>query len=91
MFLFIQYKGKWWEVAKYANTVERYGKCGWAEYTPDGKSVKVKNVHVIDGKEYYNEGTAYPVGDSNIGKIYHKLTYDGNIFYFVITNDCLVG
>nr|ACZ68115.1 bilin-binding protein [Pieris rapae] len=71
------YNGKWWEVAKYPNSIEKYGKCGWAEYTPEGKSVKVKNFHIIQGKEYFIEGTAYPVGDSKIGKIYHKLTYGG--------------
>ncbi|CAH4038098.1 bilin-binding protein [Pieris brassicae] len=85
------YHGKWWEVAKYPNSVEKYGKCGWAEYTPEGKSVKVSNYHVIHGKEYFIEGTAYPVGDSKIGKIYHKLTYGGvtkeNVFNVLSTDN----
>ncbi|CAK1550412.1 unnamed protein product [Leptosia nina] len=77
------YQGKWYEIAKYPNSVEKYGKCGWAEYTPDGKGVKVKNYHVINGKEYYIEGSAVPAGDAKVGKIYHKLSYGGQ------TNDNL--
>ncbi|XP_045502745.1 bilin-binding protein-like [Colias croceus] len=85
------YAGKWYEIARYNNEIEKFAKCGWAEYTADGKGVKVKNFHVIHGKEYSQEGSAYPVGEPKIGKIYHKLTFGGvtseNVFNVLATDN----
>ncbi|XP_050664232.1 bilin-binding protein-like [Leptidea sinapis] len=71
------YKGIWYEQAKYPNEIEKFGKCGWAEYIPEGEGVKVKNGHIIQNKEYLIEGSARPAGAKNVGKILHKLTYGG--------------
>ncbi|XP_063831205.1 bilin-binding protein-like [Ostrinia nubilalis] len=52
------YQGTWYEISKFETPAEKGGKCGKAEYTVDGETVKVKNSHVINGVLAVIEGTA---------------------------------
>ncbi|CAH2094771.1 unnamed protein product [Euphydryas editha] len=69
-------QGTWYEVMRYPNYAEKKGKCGYAEYSLDGDVIKVKNVHIVDNKLSFVEGTAkFAEGAENSGKLLFTLPY----------------
>ncbi|XP_045453209.1 bilin-binding protein-like [Melitaea cinxia] len=69
-------QGRWYETARYPNYAEKKGKCGYAEYVLDGDVIKVKNVHVVDNKLSFVEGTAkFAEGADRTGRLLFTLPY----------------
>ncbi|XP_034834191.1 bilin-binding protein-like [Maniola hyperantus] len=74
--------GKWYEAARYPNSIEEGGNCGWADYSLTGDTFSVKNYDVSKGKLRSVEGSARLADDARTtGKLIFSYPYgaDGAI------------
>ncbi|CAH2216830.1 jg1270, partial [Pararge aegeria aegeria] len=70
--------GIWFEAARYKNKMEKNGNCGYAEYTPKGDGMGVKNYDVAFGKKRLIEGSAKLAADAGkTGKMIFSYPYGG--------------
>ncbi|XP_045776302.1 bilin-binding protein-like [Maniola jurtina] len=68
--------GKWYELQRYQNAVEKDGNCGWTEYLLSGDVFSVKNFDISNGKLRVIEGSARLADDAGkTGKMIYSYPY----------------
>ncbi|XP_045777016.1 uncharacterized protein LOC123875309 [Maniola jurtina] len=69
-------RGKWYELARYPNSIEDGANCGWADYVLSGDVFSVKNFDISKGKLRTIEGSACLAEDAGkTGKLTFSYPY----------------
>ena len=82
-----QYKGRWYEWARFDHSFEEGCECSVAEYTIEDDHVGVKNSCYEEGEWHSTEGKAFPVEGANNAKLEVQFFWPFRGDYFIMALD----